>query len=100
MRKRFHICGFRKGPQRLKLKTNISRRTKNRNFMKHQSLKNIYIGGVSYRLAKKNKIIYSVIGSSLFSPISFNAGETKINFISGVKVAPYSFTIPRALTKA
>ena len=47
------------------------------------SFKNIYIGRVSYHLAKRIKIIYSVIGSPLFASIPFNAGESKIDFISG-----------------
>ena len=49
-------------------------------------MKLIYIGRVSYRLAKRIKIIDSVIGSSLSSPIPFNAGESKIDFISGVTI--------------
>ena len=48
------------------------------------SFKLIYIGRVSYHLTKRIKITYSVIGSSLFSPLPFNAGESKIDFISGV----------------
>jgi len=54
--------------------------------MKHLkiSLKNIYIGRVSYYLAERIKIINSVIGSSLFSPIPSNVGESKIDFMSGV----------------
>ena len=39
---------------------------------------------VSYNLAKRIKIINCVIGGSLFSPISLDAGESEIDFIAGI----------------
>ena len=39
---------------------------------------------MSYSLAKRIKIINCVIGGSLFSPISLDAGESEIDLISGV----------------
>ena len=40
MRKLFHICGFRKRHQRLKLKTNVYKRTKNMKYYETPRLKN------------------------------------------------------------
>ena len=42
------------------------------------SFKNIHICRVKYQLAKRIKIICSVRGSSLFSPIPFNAGILRL----------------------
>ena len=42
------------------------------------SFKNIHICRVKYQLAKRIKIICSVRGSSLFSPIACKPGESKI----------------------
>lgn len=45
------------------------------------SLKCINVGRFSYYLAKCIKVIYSMIRSSLFPPVPFNTGESKIGFI-------------------